>query len=152
MRFNGEYATRSDFVTALLIHDNIDKRPVYFAASAAFYPEQTLGLAGHLLTQGMVRKVLSDSIKIGGEISDSEYLGPVDMARTKALMFGTYHTDTATRERRGGWYDPPSADMLGSYMQLYGAFSPVLQQHGDTARAAESMRIAEKVRAAIQGH
>ena len=152
MHFTGTYATRSDLVTALLIHDNLGRRPIYFAASAAGYPELTLGLGGHLLTQGMVRKVMADSIRIGGEISDSEYLGPVDMARTTALMFGTYHTDTATRERPGGWYDPPSADMLESYMRLYGAFAPVLQQHGDAARATESLRIADKVRTAIQGH
>ena len=152
MHFSGTYATRSDLVTALLIRDNLGKRPIYFAASAAGYPDLTLGLSGHLLTQGMVRKVMTDSIKVGGEISDSEYLGPVDMGRTKALMFGIYHTDTATRERRGGWYDPPSADMLETYLRLYGAFAPVLQQHGDTARANESMRIAEKVRTAIQGH
>jgi len=93
-----------------------------------------------------------DSIKTGGEITDSEYFGPIDMARTKALMFGIYHTDTATRERFNGWYDPPSADMLETYLRLYGGFAPVLQEHGDSARANESIKIAEKVRTAITGH
>ena len=152
MHFGNKVAMRSDLVTALLIHDNIGKRPIYFAASAGGYPDQTLGLGGHLLTQGMVRKVMVDSITTGGEISDSEYLGPVDMARTKALMFGVYNVATATRERPGGWYDPPSADMLETYLRLYGAFAPVLLQHGDSVHAAESMLIAEKVRTAIHGH
>jgi transmembrane protein TMEM260 (protein O-mannosyltransferase) len=151
MHFSAAYASRSDLVTALLIHDNIGKRPIYFAITAASYPEQTLGLAGHLLTQGMVRQVMPDSIVAGGQITDSEYLGMVDMARTKALMFGTYHTDTATRPRPGGWYDPPSADMLGTYLQLYAAFAPVLQAHGDSVHAAQAMGIAEQVRRAIQG-
>jgi hypothetical protein len=151
MHFGSNIASRSDLVTALLIHDNLGKRPIYFAITAATFPEQTLGLGGHLLTQGMVRKVMADSIVAGGQISDSEYLGMVDMARTKALMFGTYHTDTATRPRPGGWYDPPSADMLGTYLQLYAAFAPVLQAHGDSTQAAQAMGIAEQVRKAIQG-
>jgi hypothetical protein len=152
MHFSGDYALRSDLVTALLIHDNIGKRPIFFAISTASFPEQTLGLAGHLVLQGMVRKVMADSVKAGGDISDSQYLGMmIDMARTKTLMFEVYHTDTATRERPGGWYDPPSSDMLGTYLQLYAAFAPVLQEHGDAARAAAALRIAEGVRKAIDG-
>jgi hypothetical protein len=151
MHFAGQIASRSDLVTALLIHDNLGKRPIYFAITAATYPEETLGLQGHLLTQGMVRRVVADSLVAGGQISDSQYLGMIDMARTRALMFGTYHTDTATRERPGGWYDPPSADMLGTYYQLYAAFAPVLLQHGDSAQAARASAIAEQVRRAIQG-
>jgi hypothetical protein len=151
MHFGREVLSRSDLVTALLIHDNIGKRPIFFAMSTALFPEETLGLVGHMLTQGMVRKVVADSIKVGGEISDSQYLGLVDMARTRALLFQTYHVDTVTRERVGGWYDPPSADMLGLYMRLYGAFAPVLQEHGDTVRAAESLQIAERVRKTIDG-
>lgn len=152
MHFSGEYASRSDLVTALLIHDNIGKRPIFFAITTANFPERTLGLAGHMVLQGMVRKVMVDSVKAGGEISDSQYLGMmVDMARSKTLMFEIYHTDTATRERPGGWYDPPSSDMLATYMQLYGAFAPVLQEHGDTAGAAKALTIAGKVRKAIEG-
>ena len=151
MSFARGYATRSDLVTALLIHDNIGKRPIFFAISTALFPEENLGLGGHMLTQGMVRKVMADSVKVGGEISDSQYMGMVDMARTKALLFEVYHRDTVTRERPGGWYDPPSADMLGIYLRVYGAFAPVLQEHGDTAGATAAFHIAEGVRKAIQG-
>ena len=151
MRFAADYASRSDLVTALLIHDNLGKRPIYFAITASLFPERTLGLAGHMITQGMVRKVVADTVVAGGDITASQYLGMIDMARTKRLMFELYHKDTATRERPGGWYDPPSSDMLATYMQLYGAFAPVLQEHGDTALATESMSIAERVRKAIQG-
>jgi hypothetical protein len=151
MRFAGDVPSRSAVVAALLIHDNIAKRPIFFSMTAALFPEEELGLGGHMLTQGMVRKVMADSVVVGGEISDSQYLGMVDMARTKALMFEVYHRDTATRERPGGWYDPPSADMLGIYLRLYGAFAPVLQQHGDTAGAAEALRVAVGVRKAIEG-
>jgi Protein of unknown function (DUF2723) len=151
MHFSGNLASRSDLVTALLIHDNLGKRPIFFAITAATFPEQVLGLTGHMVTQGMVRKVMADSVRAGGEITGSEYLGMVDMARTRTLMFEVYHTDTATRQRPGGWYDPPSADMLDTYMRLYGAFAPVLQEHGDSARAAEALSIAERVRKAIEG-
>jgi hypothetical protein len=151
MRFAGDTPSRSAVVAALLIHDNIGKRPIFFAMTSALFPEEALGLTGHMLTQGMVRKVMTDSVVVGGEISDSQYLGMVDLARTKALMFEVYHRDTATRERPGGWYDPPSADMLGIYLRLYGAFAPVLQEHGDTVLAAEAVRTAMGVRKAIEG-
>ena len=151
MRFAGDVPSRSAVVAALLIHDNIAKRPIFFSMTAALFPEEELGLGGHMLTQGMVRKVMADSVVAGGEISDSQYLGMVDMARTKALMFEVYHRDTATRARPGGWYDPPSADMLGIYLRLYGAFAPVLQEHGDTAGAAAALRVAVGVRKAIEG-
>jgi len=46
-------------------------------------------------------KLMVDTVKVGPGIADAEYmLGPVDMSRTKALMFGVYHIDSATRERR----------------------------------------------------
>ena len=151
MHFPAGYVSRSDLVTALLIHDNIDKRPIFFALSAANFPEANLGLAGHMVTQGLVRKVMADSVKVNSQIADSQYLGMVDLARTKTLLFSTYHIDTVTRTRRGGWYDPPSADMLAMYMRMYGGFSAVLSDHGDTTEAAESLHIAEQVRKAIVG-
>jgi hypothetical protein len=41
--------------------------------------------------------------------------------------------------------------MLGIYLRLYGAFAPVLQEHGDTVLAAEAVRTAMGVRKAIEG-
>ena len=41
--------------------------------------------------------------------------------------------------------------MLGIYLRVYGAFAPVLQEHGDTVRATEALDIAEGVRKAIEG-
>ncbi len=94
---------------------------------------------------------MMDSVKAGGEIPDSQSMGMVDLARTKALLFEVYHRDSATCVHPGGWYDPPSADMLGIYQWAYGAFASVLQEHGDTARAAEAYGIAEGVRKALEG-
>ncbi len=69
MHFPAGYVSRSDLVTALLIHDNIDKRPIFFALSAANFPEANLGLAGHMVTQGLVRKVMADSVKVNSQIA-----------------------------------------------------------------------------------
>ncbi|MGH7523970.1 MAG: glycosyltransferase family 117 protein [Gemmatimonadales bacterium] len=151
LRFGRDTLMRSDLVTALLIHDNIGKRPIYFAVTAANMPDQVLGLHNHLVMQGMVRKLVTDSVKAGGEIADSQYLGFVDVARMRRLLFETYHTDTATRKRPGGWYDPPSANILGIYLRMYGAFADVLQQRGDSADASRSLAIARQVRQAIRG-
>ncbi len=151
IRFNGTVVSRSMLAAALLIRDNIGKRPIFFSVTDGPVPDEMLGLGAHLVTQGMVRKVVADSVVANGEIVDSEYFGMVDVARTSALLFGTYHVAMATRDRPGGWYDGPSADMLGIYLRLYAGYAPVLQQRGDTARAAQSMAIAEQVRRAIDG-
>ncbi len=148
--FSQQYITRSDLAALFLIRDNIGKRPVYFSWSDGSYPT-TLGLDPYLVSQGMVRKLMPTIVKAGGAIHSSEILGMVDVDRTRALLFGTYHPEAAARSRPFGWVDPPSASILQLYGIAYGGFAPTLRQLGDTAHAIKAEAITRAVVNAING-
>lgn len=143
--FGQNYLQRSDLATLLLIRDNIGKRPIYFSWSDGSYPDNTLGLTPYLVSHGLVRKLLPAPVKLGGQIVDTPTLGPVDVERTRALLFGVYHPEAAARERAAGWVDQPSSSILSIYGIVYGGFAPVLRELGDTARAVQAEKIREGV-------
>ena len=144
--FGQNYLQRSDLATLLLIRDNIGKRPIYFSWSDGSYPDNTLGLTPYLVSHGLVRKLLPAPVKLGGPIVDTPTLGPVDVERTRSLLFGVYHPEAAARARSAGWVDQPSSSILSIYGIVYGGFAPVLRELGDTARAVQ----AERIRAAVE--
>lgn len=148
--FSQQYITRSDLATLFLIRDNIGKRPIFFSWSDGPYPT-SLGLDPYLLSQGMVRKLMPTVVKPGGSIHSSEYLGMVDVVRTRALLFGTYHAEAAARSRPFGWVDAPSASILQLYGISYGGFAPTLRELGDTANAIKAEAITRGVVNAING-
>ena len=148
--FSQQYITRSDLATLFLIRDNLGKRPIYFSWSDGSFPT-TLGLDPYLLSQGMVRKLMPTVVKAGGGIHSSEYLGMVDVVRTRALLFGTYHPEAAARSRPFGWVDAPSASILQLYGIAYGGFAPTLRALGDTANAIKAEQITRGVVNAING-
>jgi hypothetical protein len=143
--FGAEYLTRSDLATVLLIRDNLGKRPTYFSWSDGNFPDQTLGLTPYLVSHGLVRKLMPAPVKPSGAIVESEALGFVDVERSRALMFGTYHPEAAARKRPFGWVDEPSASILSLYYVVYGGMAPVLRQLGDETRATEADRLAQDV-------
>ncbi|MEP6591950.1 MAG: hypothetical protein ABJC19_12285, partial [Gemmatimonadota bacterium] len=148
--FTQQYITRSDLAALFLIRDNIGKRPIYFSWSDGPFPT-TLGLDPYLVSQGMVRKLMPTIVKPGGAIHSSEYLGMVDVERTKALLFGTYHPEAAARSRPFGWIDPSSASILQLYGIAYGGFAPTLRELGDSANAVKAELITRAVVNAING-
>lgn len=150
LTFQQQYLTRSDIAAVLLIRDNLGKRPIYFSWSDGNYPSQ-LGLDPYLVSQGMVRRLMTAPVHPGGAIHDSEMLGLVDVDRTRALLFGTYHPEAATRSRPYGWVDAPSGSILQLYGIAYGGFAPTLQAMGDSANARKAETITRAVVNALQG-
>jgi hypothetical protein len=141
---------RSDIATILLIRDNLGIRPIYFSWSDGAYPDNTLGLGPYLVTHGLVRKLMPAPVQLGGSIVNSPSLGPMDVERTRALLFGVYHPEAAARPRARGWVDAPSASILSLYGIVYGGFAPMLMEMGDTTRANEAEAIAEGVERALR--
>jgi hypothetical protein len=152
MRFGGEYMTRSDIAAALLIRDNLGKRPIYFAWSAGTYPDNTLGLAPYLVSQGMVRRVMPTPVVEGGSIKMTQSFRFMDVDRTRALLFGVYHPEAAARDRSAGWVDEPSSSILGLYYLIYGGSSEVLREMGDSASAAKAEDIAQRIRRSLPNY
>lgn len=148
--FSQQYITRSDLAALFLIRDNLGKRPIYFSWSDGPFATD-LGLDPYLVSHGMVRKLMPTVVQAGGAIHSSEYLGMVDVERTRALLFGTYHPDAATRSRPFGWVDTPSASILQLYGIAYSGFAPVLRTMGDSASANKAEAITRGVVNAING-
>jgi len=141
--FGNEIIDRKDLATVLLIRDNVGKRPIYFAWSAADYPDRTLGLSEYLLSQGLVRKLSTKRLEPG----QNTILTPMayaDLARTKALL-EAYRWQSATRERPRGWVDAPSASILRLYSIIYGGMAATLREHGDSALADRADSISSRV-------
>ncbi len=117
------YLSRSDLIVLQVIRDNLGKRPIFFSRTVGAYADQTLGMTPYLVGHGLVRKLV-DELMVGSDsIAAVPALGWVDLDRTRALMFDTYHVDTMTRDRPFGWIDKPSAGIITMYAILYAQMS-----------------------------
>ena len=150
LRFGGKYLDRKDIATIFLIRDNLGKRPIYFSWSAGSFPDATLGLTEYLVSQGFVRKLYRDKVKIGGPIIRSAGMGYMDLDRTKALITRGYQWQSAARPRPRGWVDRPSESILDLYSVIYGGVAETLRQQGDTVLAARADSIAMAVASSLR--
>jgi VanZ family protein len=144
------FLRRSDLAIILLIRDNLGRRPIYFAWSAAAWPDQTLGLTPWLVSEGFARRLNPSPVEPGGNIVLSPGMGFVDVERSRRLMFEQYDWRSAARPRPRGWVDIPSATILQLYTIVYGNMAPVFQQVGDPASAALADSVARAVSEAIR--
>ena len=135
---------KKDLAVVFLIRDNLGKRAIYFAWSAANYPDETLGLTPYLVSQGLVRRLNPMPVQPGGNIEFTT-MGHTDMARTKELLEKVYRWESAARDRPHGWMDAPSASILRLYSIVYGLTAEAFRQRGDSALAARADSIARRV-------
>jgi hypothetical protein len=149
--FGGDYLMLQDLAVVALIRQNLGKRPIYFSWSDGGYPDQTLGLGRYLVTQGMVRKLMtSPATTISDSLVDNPVLGLMDYPRTANLLWNVYHWKAIARPRPRGWVDPPSASILQLYAVLYRGLAETLRSKGDLTRAAEADSIAQAIRINLQ--
>ena len=142
--FASEFVEKKDLAVVFLIRDNLGKRTIYFAWSAANYPDETLGLTPYLVSQGLVRRLNPKPVQPGGNIEFTT-MGHTDMARTKELLEKVYRWESAARDRPHGWMDAPSASILRLYSIVYGLTAEAFRQRGDSALAARADSIARRV-------
>jgi hypothetical protein len=141
--FGNEIIDRKDLATVFLIRDNLGKRPIYFAWSAADYPDRTLGLSEWLLSQGLVRKLSPTRLDSTPSIVLTQ-MAYADLPRTRALL-QSYRWQSAARERPRGWVDVPSSSILRLYSIVYGGMAPTFLQTGDTTFAMLADSISRQV-------
>ena len=151
LQFANQYLLLQDLMTAVLIRDNIGRRPIYFAWSTGPYPDQTLGLAPYLISQGLVRKLNNGPVALTDSIVASQLLGYVDLPRTSALMWDEYDWEAAAKPRPFGWIDPPSSSILQLYAIVYGGMADLYRSRGNTELAVRADSISAAVRANILG-
>jgi hypothetical protein len=135
----------SDLATLFLIRDNLGKRPIHFSWSDGGYPDQTFGLSQYLVSQGLVRKLVSRPVVPNDSIVLSQTLGYIDLPRTKALLKDVYHWKSAAQDRRFGWVDPPSGSILSLYQVVYSGAAQAFASVGDTTFARDAESIARDV-------
>lgn len=151
LQFANQYLLLQDLMSAVLIRDNIGRRPIYFAWSTGPYADQTLGLAPYLISQGLVRKLNNGPVPVGDSIVISPMLGYVDLPRTTELMWNTYRWESAARARPFGWVDPPSSSILQLYAIVYGGMADLYRERGQTELAVRADSISAAVRTNILG-
>lgn len=145
----GAYLDRVSIVVLQMITDNLGKRPIYLSRTVGPYGQQ-MGLEPYLLGQGMVRKVMPDSITASDSVASLPGLGWVELPRTEALLWDVYHYRAAERHRPRGWQDPPSVGILSLYGLLYASYGNWAAQHADSGsvraqRAQEAANIADQI-------
>jgi hypothetical protein len=150
MVFGQEYLLLQDLATIFLIRDNAGIRPIFFSWSDGGYPDQTLGLSAYLVSQGLVRKLMPTPVEPNDSIVLSSGLGYLDLPRTRALLWNTYHWETAARQRPRGWVDAPSSSILQLYAIVYGGAADALRKAGDSVAAARADSIAREVSSNIR--
>jgi hypothetical protein len=149
LQFGQDVLLRQDLATIFLIRDNLGKRHAFFSWSDGGDPDQICGLSANLESFGFVRKLHATPVQASDSVVLSPGLGYVNLPRTKALLWDTYHWQTAGRERPYGWVDPPSGTILQLYSVIYGGTARVLQAAGDSASAARADSVAQRVSAEL---
>jgi hypothetical protein len=132
------YISRGQIVVLRMIMDSFPGRPIYFSSGS--YAQQ-LGLGPYLLTQGMVEKLMPDSVKAGPDILATPS-GYFDVARTQALWDSVYRAPAALI-RQGDWVDRPSAGIPFGYVIVGETLAQVLQMRGNGAKADSVMKTTE---------
>jgi hypothetical protein len=131
------YISRGQVVVLRMILDSFPGRPIYFSAGS--YAQQ-LGLGPYLLTQGMLQKLMPDSVRAAPGILASPS-GYFDVARTEALWDSVYRAPEALI-RQGDWVDRPSAGIPFGYVITGEMLAQALELGGDSAKADSVMRTA----------
>ena len=141
---------RQDLAVLMLIRDNLGKRPIYFSWSAAGYPDQTFLLTEHLVTEGLVRRLVSNPLSLDGSVIFSPSMGFIDVERTEQLLWNAYRWESVARERPRGWVDVPSSSILSLYSLIYAGAASTFRQLGDSTTGVRADSVATAIRREIE--
>jgi len=138
------YLTRVDLAIFQMIKEDLGRRPIYFSTTTANYADQ-LGLGPYLVTEGMVRHLLTKPVALGDSIRISPLQGRfLNVPLTETLAFDVYHGAGAARVRPRGWVDAASQNVLVPYIITYDTMAEALAKT-DPARARQAYTLAEAI-------
>lgn len=128
---------KADILVLQMIKDGA--RPVYFSRTSASYPFDNLGLSKYLVTEGLARRVMTDSVAAhpGGDIVEVPGDGFMNVPRTQALWseFRAPRSLTA----KGDWVDKPSVGIPYLYVNLGYLLAAVERSRGEGKEAAATL-------------
>jgi hypothetical protein len=137
------FLARADILVLQMIKDGT--RPVYLSRTSGGYAQE-LGLGGYMLTQGLARKLMPDSVRASGDTVNVQGEGMVDLPTTSALWKD--FRAPAALVRKNDWVDRPSVGIPYLYVSTGVVLSEALQQRGRAPQAAEAMKTARAVASA----
>ena len=135
------FLSRADIFVLKMIQDSRG-RSMYFSRTSGGYPFE-LGLKDYVLTQGLARKLLTDSIVGGRDTVMVQGEGWVDVPRMKALA-GAFKSPGAL-ERKNKWVDRASVGIPYLYVSTNYVLAEALNAQGDRAGADSALESAIRV-------
>ena len=136
--------TRDQLFVLHLIADN-SGRPVCFSSTDGSYPME-LGLGDHLLTQGLVRKVVDDIPVATRDTVDVPGAGWIDTSRSLALWNAL--SAPRTMLAHPGWVDRASVSMPMLYVVQGAVLAEAVDRRGlpgDSIRARQVLTLSERL-------
>ncbi len=131
-----QYLQKADILVLQMIKEG--NRPVYFSRTSAGYPFDNLGLGDYLVTEGLTRRVMTDTVKAGGDIVDVPGDGYMNVARTEALWSEFKAPESLVF--KGDWVDKPSVGIPYLYVHLGYILSSVQRSLGKSAEGAATQQ------------
>jgi len=139
------FLQRADMFVLQMIKDN--KRPVFLSRTSGSYGAE-LGLQNYLLTQGLTRKLLRDSIVGSRDTVRISPEGWVDVKRTEALVKEL--KAPASLIKKNDWVDRPSVGIPYLYVSTDFLLSEAYRAQGNEAGAKAMLAQAKAVARATQ--
>ena len=128
------FLARADVFVLKMIQDQ--KRTVFFSRTSGGYPME-LGLGPYVITQGLVRKLLSDSVKAGKDTVLVRGDGYVDVAATNALA-ASFRAPVAL-QKKAKWVDKASIGIPFLYVNTNYALAEAYSAQGDKPNADKAL-------------
>ena len=135
------FLTRADILVLRMLLDN-DRRAIHFSRTSANLAEE-LGLGSYVLMQGMVRKVMPDTVRESETIVRVPGDGLVDVVRSEAL-WREYRSPTSLI-KKGDWIDYPSRGIPFLVLNTGVVTAEALARVGKTALADSILTTARAV-------
>jgi hypothetical protein len=134
------FLARADIFVLRLIQDGV--RSLYFSRTSGSYGQE-LGLGGYLLTQGLARKLMPDSVVASRDTVPVPGEGFIDVSRTADLW--KEFRAPASLVRKNDWVDRPSVGIPYLYVSTGVVLSEALNRQGDAPGAQAAMDRARAV-------
>ena len=139
------FLARADWFVLKMIKDGV--RTIYLSRTSGDYAKE-LGISGYMLTQGLARKLMPDSVRAGKDTVAVPGEGMVDMARTMDLWKNFRAPPSLIK--KNDWVDRPSVGIPYLYVSTGVLLYEGLNEQGKTQEAAAVLAEAKKVANATQ--
>jgi hypothetical protein len=139
------FFARADWFVMKMIQDGV--RQIYLSRTSGNYANE-LGLGGYMLTQGLARKLMPDSVRAGRDTLQVPGEGMVDVPRTMELWKD--FKAPASLIKKNDWVDRPSVGIPYLYVSTGVLLYESLQQQGKSKEATDILGQAKRIAIATQ--